>query len=896
MIRRYGRKEGILSWIGPGLLYLSLAGTIGYLLWPYFYFVKKETYITIGLFALWRYSWQATHYVRALIYAFFVYPSLRRLARNARRDSRPPSHIYFIIPSFHEEPWVSAEAFFSIMSEMGRQECGATLIVAAGSDEDDAVINAVYESHPARYKVNLVLQRQSHGKRIAMGHALRAMARHYNMHHFDDPNCVTIFMDGDTYLEPRVLEKTIPLFSVLPRLGAATTNEIAYIHTTSKWYKDWFNLKFGQRHILFQSHSLARKVLTLTGRFSLFRTSIVAREEFITRIENDLLTHPFHGKFRFLMGDDKSSWFEVLRQGWEMLYVPDAVCYSLESRNADFLSLSTSLPYRWYGNTLRNNARALALGWRRTGFFIWLCLLDQRLSMWTALVGLSSAVILSFSRDLVYFPIFIAWVLLVRTIQSFLIALNGHPVSVLTIPLMLYNQWVGALIKIRAYYFLADQKWAKGEVAQVADRNLAGIPRSLSWLIPQYSMLMAYAAFLLTLLFSEQAIMVPDVQAGFWRAPRQKVILAADHGVIPDDGKDDAPALNHLLQSVADGAVVRLPAGTLDIRTPIEINRSHLTVQGAGAGKTVLRGRLRSPAAAVISIAGQRGRCLIRLDRNLRSGQSFLVSPALAKAVGKVGGRGIMLLRQPNDPSFCKAMGSEKWCKPYPYIRQTLVGFHAEGNRVLFDREFFLSFERQKTEIFLPRMVKDVVLKDMEIVLEIDGHDIDEVRGAYENSFPESRVDLVRLEWAAGCRIENCTLRAAGRHALVFENALRCEATGIRVDGAWNKGKGGNGYVRLARAYSCVLSHSRIDHIRHLVIQWSSAWNTVEDLDLGVDVNIHGGYPHHNRIRDIRFHIPASHPWKPVTRAPADASWAPPNGPGNVVEMARAGNGTPQSR
>ncbi len=885
MIRRYGRKEGLWSFLGPGLFYLSLAITIGYSLWPYFYFVKNETLISIGLFATWRYSWQMTHYLRALYYGLVVYPGIRRKVHQAIREERFPRHVYFVIPSYNEEPWVSVETFFSIMSELGQLPCEATLVVATGSEQDDSVIAATHQAHPARYKVNLILQRQGHGKRIAMGHSLRAVARHYNQHNFDDAHSVTLFMDGDSYLEPDLLKKTLPLFALYPKLGAVTTNELAYIRTNSHWYKDWFNLKFGQRHILFQSHSLSRKVLTLTGRFSLFRTSIVVEEDFIRRIENDILIHPFHGKFRFLMGDDKSSWFNVLKDGWDMLYIPDVICYSLESRNADFLSLSTSLPYRWYGNTLRNNARALALGYRKVGLFIWLCILDQRISMWTSLVGITGALTLALFRDLVYFPIFIAWVLIVRTIQMFVIAYNGHPVSMLTIPLMLYNQWVGAIIKIRAFFHLADQKWSKGGETQDSSSNVVPVPHRLARWMPKYLMIMSYAAFILALLFSEQVIMLPDVQAGIPVKVRKfaLVVKARQYGVVPDDGLDDSRALNELLATAPAHSVIQLPAGVLDIRTPIVINRSLLTMRGAGRGTTILKARFKGKDKAVLALEGLRGKKIAMPAEDIRPGQS-VAEVQLPEVLAD--GQSVLLLRRPNDQQFCTAIGSKRWCKKYPYIRQTMVPFRrAATNELRFDRQFFLSFPKDVTEIFLPRLVHDVLIADLTITLEIPGHSIDEVRYDYENRFPDTEVDLLSLQWARHCRVENVALLQAGRHALVMENALQCSARGLVVDGAWNKGKKGNGYVRLARAYDCLLAASKVRNIRHITLQWSSAWNIIEDIDSGVDINIHGGYPHHNLIRRIRFHLPPEHRWKPITRAPDDALWAPPNGPQNRVEQ-----------
>jgi hypothetical protein len=116
-------------------------------------------------------------------------------------------------------------------------------------------------------------------------------------------------------------------------------------------------------------------------------------------IERDTIDHWLHGRFQFLMGDDKSSWFHLLRNGWNMLYLPDVNCVSLESRDESFLRASMSLPYRWFGNTMRNNPRALALGPWRTGWFIWFVLLDQRVSMWTSLVGITGAAVLAVTKS-----------------------------------------------------------------------------------------------------------------------------------------------------------------------------------------------------------------------------------------------------------------------------------------------------------------------------------------------------------------------------------------------------------------------------------------------------------------------------------------------------------------
>ena len=75
---------------------------------------------------------------------------------------------------------------------------------------------------------------------------------------------------------------------------------------------------------------------------------------------------------------------------------------------------------------------------------------------------------------------------------------------------------------------------------------------------------------------------------------------------------------------------------------------------------------------------------------------------------------------------------------------------------------------------------------------------------------------------------------------------------------------------------------SPCQNIRHIALQWSSAFNTLRDIDTEVDVNFHGGFSHHNTVQSVRFAIPPEHHWGPVFIMPHNAHWAPPDGPGNV--------------
>ena len=147
-------------------------------------------------------------------------------------------------------------------------------------------------------------------------------------------------------------------------------------------------------------------------------------------------------------------------------------------------------------------------------------------------------------------------------------------------------------------------------------------------------------------------------------------------------------------------------------------------------------------------------------------------------------------------------------------------------------------------------------------------------------------MDAISLFWTEDAQVERVTVLNAGRHPISIEQSHGFAVRDCLLDGAWNKGDGGSGYLRIARSYRGTVEHCKVRNIRHIALQWSSAFNTLRDIDSEVDVNFHGGNSHHNTVRDVRFAIPREHKWGPVFQTPKDAGWAPPDGPGNTVVSA----------
>jgi mannuronan synthase len=189
---------------------------------------------------------------------------------------------------------------------------------------------------------------------------------------------------------------------------------------------------------------------------------VVTLPAFINDIENDHLEHWRLGRFRFLTGDDKSSWFSLMRQGWDTYYVPDAVIRTVEHPpDRHFFRSARMLMFRWYGNSLRQNSRATRLGLQRLAPLTYYVLWDQRISMWTSILGLTASLVASIKYSVVYLLVYLLWIALTRTVVTLLLTASGHRVGP-AFPLMLYfNQIFGSLIKIYAYFRLDRQSWTR---------------------------------------------------------------------------------------------------------------------------------------------------------------------------------------------------------------------------------------------------------------------------------------------------------------------------------------------------------------------------------------------------------------------------------------------------
>lgn len=372
-----------------------------------------------------------------------------------------------------------------------------------------------------------------------------------------------------------------------------------------------------------------------------------------------------------------------------------------------------------------------------------------------------------------------------------------------------------------------------------------------------------------------------------------RTIDVTAYGAVADDGRDDAPAINAALRDARAGDVVTIPAGTFHLDAPVVLRTDGVALRGAGRRATRLVSRMTARQAGddgAVTVRGEKGRRAGTTAAAAREGTLALaVAPRRGQAVRP---GDVLWLGAANDDAFLARLGARRWNKPFPWLRQTMTLAAAardSGTLVAIGMAHRLDTALPAgADVFLAAPVRGASLEGFTVAQEVPGARPEEASGVYENLFPAYQLPAVQWMWTEGGRMQDVGIEMAGGHALVVENTLGLRIDGLDVDGAWNKGAGGTGYVRFARAYRCTLSGATVRGIRHVAFQWSAAYNTVVGSRLYVDVNFHGGFSRYNVVSGTVVAPPPSHPWAPVVKTDGDARWAPPDGPGNRVDGHRA--------
>jgi glycosyltransferase Alg8 len=464
----------------------------------------REIIYVIGALGIWRFSWWLNHWIRALIYERFVYPETRDRAARLWEAGWRPRHFHVLMTTFREHREISEAVIRALAREFREADVPATIWLGSSERGDEEKIARHLKLVAADLDVTLRIVRQNQpGKRVAIALILRAMARAGL-----DKDDLVIFMDGDFVFHPGMVRKCMPLFALDPKLHALTTDEHVNV-LGPRWMQSWLDMRFAQRRLAMCSHALSDRVLTLTGRCSFFRAEHITSHEFIRLQEADHLNHWLWGTFRFLSGDDKSTWFALLKCGVKMTYVPDAAGTTIEIVAGSGVERMVENLRRWSGNMLRNGWRAIMLGPRAMPPFIWWCCVDQRIAMWTMLFSPMLAIAGAIKLGGGYVVQYFIYIAITRAFLSMVLFSYAPRVDLNYIWCLYANQLLNAGVKIYMMWRLAKQKWSnRGNQKQ--GFSAGGALEVFRGFMAVYLTLLSAASLLLAVMTYTELVAVPS--------------------------------------------------------------------------------------------------------------------------------------------------------------------------------------------------------------------------------------------------------------------------------------------------------------------------------------------------------------------------------------------------
>ncbi|WHM41011.1 GDSL-type esterase/lipase family protein [Streptomyces sp. BPTC-684] len=167
------------------------------------------------------------------------------------------------------------------------------------------------------------------------------------------------------------------------------------------------------------------------------------------------------------------------------------------------------------------------------------------------------------------------------------------------------------------------------------------------------------------------------------------------------------------------------------------------------------------------------------------------------------------------------------------------------------------------------KMITDVGFEDFSFTEDLNG--LPKLRGGtyqltpaqavhnYGNMAPEYAMHGIVFKWASDSWVRGVRADMVGSHPVVTEVARNIQVERNVFDGSWNKGKGGNGYLRGSRVWDSLYAFNTSRNLRHFTFQWSASGNVAIGNDFDSDLNLHGGWEHRNLFENNTVHVPYNH-------------------------------------
>ncbi len=309
-----------------------------------------------------------------------------------------------------------------------------------------------------------------------------------------------------------------------------------------------------------------------------------------------------------------------------------------------------------------------------------------------------------------------------------------------------------------------------------------------------------------------------------------------------------AVELQAIIDAAPAGETIVLGAGHFTFERTVVINRDDIAVTGTGSGVTTidLIGSARAGGAFQIGspIDVPTYGAGYRLAEGADEGSMYL---HLADTAGLEAGD-FLWVERPNTDAYLDQLGDTRWREDKPLRTSMVEVAGVQGNTVRLVNGLAFDFDGTTT-VSQIEVAQNVRLGGFTINSGLGDPDPASFTNV-ERAFDRSNV--ISTSATAYTRLFDIDVKNAPSNGFTFAQTAFLDASNLRVDGALNKGDGGNGYAFQLRAlYDSNLGGLEAFDTRHAVLfaSWTSeANNTIAVKNTNRDINFHGGPDHHNAV------------------------------------------------
>ncbi len=306
-----------------------------------------------------------------------------------------------------------------------------------------------------------------------------------------------------------------------------------------------------------------------------------------------------------------------------------------------------------------------------------------------------------------------------------------------------------------------------------------------------------------------------------------------------------AAELQELINTAAAGTVLNLAAGHHAFDRTIQIDRSDISVIGAGSGKTFIDVPSALGEAAIQIGSGQmRGDFALAADV-AEGGKVMTLTGSHSFVVGDH-----VYLARDSTAAFYDDIGDTAWRNTDVALRTSIARVVAvDGSRITLASGVHFDFTPGETTVREISMVENVT---------VGGFTVDYGLGSADPSDFANRLSMydrnavVEVDGTAGLHLFDIAAHDVPSIGVNFASSIGISADRLTMTGAHNKGDGGNGYgVQIRDVYDSSFTNIVDADMRHSVVfaSWTSAvGNKVHVRLTDRDINFHGGRDHDNVV------------------------------------------------